>query len=234
MPNYPLTATQIASFHADGWVHLPNFLTKEEVAELTSTYMRFLRRELPVQGRDYCDMTGDYGKPIEDFAILNVLLPRRYHPAWQGNVYEQRARATAAQLIGDDIALDYDQLIAKPPHKPLGVFHWHQDLGYWPRTKDTRTASFWLALDHVAPDNGVVRFVRASHREPLLRPHVPLYGDRNQNHTMVAVVDEQRDCVQYAELQPGDLTVHHERTVHGSSGNHSDRWRRGYVLGTAH
>ena len=27
--------------------------------------MRLLRREIPVRGRDYCDMTGDYERPIE-------------------------------------------------------------------------------------------------------------------------------------------------------------------------
>ena len=230
MADYPITQAQIDAFHRDGWVHLPNFLTAAEVEELKTTYMRFLRRELPVQGRDYCDMTGDYEKPIEQFAILNVMLPRRYYPAWSNNVYEQRSRAVAAKLIGADIALDYDQLVAKPPQAKGGIFHWHQDLGYWPRTKDTRTATFWLALDHVAPDNGVVRFVSGSHREPLLRPHVPLYGDRDKNHTMVAVVEEQQDRIEFAELQPGSVTVHHERTVHGSAGNHSDRWRRGYVL----
>ena len=33
-----------------------------------------------------------------------------------------------------------------------------------------------------------------------------------------------------ARLHPGDVSVHHERTLHGSGGNGSDRWRRGYVV----
>jgi ectoine hydroxylase-related dioxygenase (phytanoyl-CoA dioxygenase family) len=193
-------------------------------------YMALLRREIPVPGRDYCDMTGDYARDAADYAILNVMLPRRYCPSLRENVYERRAAAVAAQLCGDDLELDYDQLVAKPPRRPGAVFHWHQDLAYWPRTADTRTASFWLALDDVRADNGVVRFVSGSHREPELRPHVPLYGDRDQNHTLVAVVDEARDRIESADLRPGDATVHHERTVHGSAGNHSDRWRRGYVV----
>jgi hypothetical protein len=230
LTTYPLTGAQIDAFHRDGWVHLPGFLDRSETDELLATYMRFLRREIPVSGRDYCDMTGDYRKPIEDYAILNVMLPRRYWPAWQGNVYERRAAATAARLCGPDLELDYDQLVAKPPRKADAVFHWHQDLAYWPRTADTRTASFWLALDRVAADNGVVRFVSGSHQEPRLRPHLPLYGDRDKNHTLVAAVDEQKDRIAHADLQPGDVTVHHERTAHGSGGNTSDRWRRGYVL----
>ena len=230
MHAYPLTDAQRQTFHDDGWVHLPAFLTEAELRPLEELYMRFLRRELPVPGRDYCDMTGDYTRPPEDFAILNVMLPRRYHPPLQGNVYEQRAAVVARLLLGEDLGIDYDQLVAKPPHKPDAVFHWHQDLGYWPITEDTRTATFWLALDDVADDNGCVRFVDGSHREPELREHLPLHGDRDTNHTLVATVDPTRDRIRSAVLPRGSVSVHHERTVHGSGGNTSTRWRRGYVL----
>ena len=111
-------------------------------------------------------MTADYGRPIEDFSIVNVMLPRRYHPPLAGNLYERRAADVAAQLCGPDLVLDYDQLVAKPPRKTDAVFHWHQDLAYWPVTPDTRTASFWLALDEADLDNGCVQFVSGSHREP--------------------------------------------------------------------
>jgi hypothetical protein len=227
---YPLTESEIEAFHRDGWIHLPGFLTAAELAPLEQLYMRFLRRELPVQGRDYCDMSGDYAKRIEDFALLNVMLPRRYHAPLQGNVYERRAADVASQLCGSGMALDYDQLVAKPPRQPGAVFHWHQDLGYWPITADTRTASFWLALDDCGLDNGCVQFVDGSHREPELRPHLPLHGDRDKNHTLVATVDPARDRIRPALLRRGDVSVHHERTVHGSGGNTSDRWRRGYVV----
>jgi hypothetical protein len=227
---YPLTEAERAAFERDGWIRLPNFLHESELRAIESTYMALLRREIPVLGRDYCDMSGDYSRPIEDFGILNVMLPRRYHPALEDNVYERRASDVARQLCGDDMVLDYDQLVAKPPHKDEAVFHWHQDLGYWPITEDTRTASFWLALDDTRMDNGCLRFVRGSHRESELRPHLPLHEDRGKSHTLVATVDEAREPLDVAELRRGDVTVHHERAIHGSGGNSSDRWRRGYVV----
>lgn len=228
--HYALTADEIAAFHRDGWITLPGLLSDAELRPLEELYMRFLRRELSVRGRDYCDMTGDYDKPIEQYAILNVMLPRVYHPPLAGNVYERRAAHVTRQLWGDGFAIDYDQLVAKPPGKTDAVFHWHQDLGYWPITEDTRTATFWLALDDVADDNGCVRFVDGSHREPELREHLPLHGDRDTNHTLVATVDPTRDRIRSAVLPRGSVSVHHERTVHGSGGNTSTRWRRGYVL----
>lgn len=227
---YQLTPEEITHFERDGWVHLSGLLTPEEVVELERVYARFLAREIPVAGRDFCDMSADYQKPLEQFSIVNVMLPRRYYPAWQGNVYEQRAASVAAQLCGPDMLLDYDQLVAKRPHKTDALFHWHQDLGYWPVTPDTRTASFWLAIDPATRANGCMRFVSGSHKEPKLRPHEPMLGDRSKSHTLVARVDEQRERIDAPELARGDVTVHHERTVHGSGGNATDGWRRGYIM----
>jgi ectoine hydroxylase-related dioxygenase (phytanoyl-CoA dioxygenase family) len=227
---YPLTQAQLDAFARDGWVVLPDFLGEPELQALERDYMRLLRREVPVTGRDYCDMTGDYDRPIEDFELLNVMLPRVYMPSLRGNAYERRAAAVVRQLLGEGFEIDYDQFVAKPPRRDGAVFHWHQDLGYWPITEDTRTATFWLALDDVDDDNGCVRFVDGSHLEPELRWHVPLHGDRDSNHTLVAEVDPTRDRIRSAAMKRGSVTIHHERTVHGSRGNRSDRWRRGYVL----
>lgn len=227
---FVLTAAEVDAFHRDGWITLEGFLSEEELAPLEELYMRFLRREIEVPGRDYCDMTGNYDRPIEEYAILNVMLPRVYHPALAGNVYERRAAHVTQQLWGEPFVLDYDQLVAKPPGRDDAVFHWHQDLGYWPITEDTRTATFWLALDDVREDNGCVCFVDGSHREPELREHRPLQGDRGDNHTLVAEVDRERDSVRPAILPRGSVSVHHERALHGSGGNTSERWRRGYVV----
>lgn len=221
--------TQKAEFARDGWTVVRGLLSQPEVDALRATCMRLLRREIHVEGRDYCDMTGSYEKRIEDYAILNVMLPRRYHPEWQGNVYEQRARTIAEQLLGADIDIDYDQLVCKPPRRDDAVFHWHQDLAYWPKTSDPRTATFWLALDETDVDNGAVHFVDGSHREADLRAHRPLFADRGDNHSLLARL-EANDRPRHARLMPGDCTIHHERTLHGSPGNRSDRWRRGYVL----
>ena len=228
--DYAITAEHRAEFAQQGWTVLRDFVDATAMTELEVAYEALLRRRIPVTGRDYCDMTADYDQPVEEYSILNVMLPRRYHPALCDNVYERRAATVARALCGEDMALDYDQLVAKPPHKDDAVFHWHQDLGYWPQTPDPRTASFWLAFDDTDLDNGCVQFVDGSHREPTLRPHEPLLGDRSENHTMVARVDPAVDRIRPGRLRRGDATVHHERTVHGSGGNSSDRWRRGYVV----
>lgn len=228
--HYAVSPAERELFERDGYVHLRGVLTESEVAELEVVYERFLRREITVEGRDLCDMSGDYDRSFADFSMVNVMLPRRYYPAWQGNVYERRAASIAAQLCGPGMALDYDQLLAKRPGKTDAVFEWHQDLAYWPQTRDTRTATCWLAIDPSTIANGCMRFVPGSHREPKLRPHAPKHGDRGESHTLVAQVDERVDVVRPAEIARGDITVHNERVLHGSGGNTSRGWRRAYVV----
>lgn len=209
---------------------LQGVLSEDEMRELEEAFMGFVRREVHVEGRDFCDMSGDYTKSIESFSIINIMLPSKYDPRLKGNIYEKRAASITEQLLGSDMVIDYDQLLAKPPNKPDAEFKWHQDLAYWPVTKDTRTASFWLAIDNSRLENGCVQFVPGSHTESNLRHHGPLHGDRDKSHTLAATLSE-NDKPKPAEIDRGDVTVHHERILHGSGGNFSSNsWRRAWVV----
>lgn len=226
---YVVTDEEKARFHRDGFVHLEGLLTDAEVDELEVVYDRFLRREIEVPGKDYCDMAGDYGRAPEDYSIINVMLPRRYYPAWQGNVLEQRSLDVAAQLHGDGMVIDYDQLLAKQPHKEDAVFAWHQDMAYWPDTPDTRTATVWCAIDHSTLENGCMRFVPATNHETALRPHQPQFGDRGESHALGTELRAD-DVVVPVPIRRGDCTVHNERVLHGSGGNFTDGYRRAYII----
>jgi len=227
---YRISAGEKERFERDGYVHLRGVLSESELVEIQEVYRRFLAREIEVPGRDFCDMTGAYGRPVEEFALVNIMLPRKYHPPLQENVYERRAASIAEQLCGPDLVIDYDQLLAKCPGREDAVFEWHQDMAYWPDTPDTRTASFWLALDDSTLKNGCLRFVPGSHREPALRPHRPLHDDRERSHTLVTTLDPESDEIRPVPIRRGDVTVHHERIVHGSGGNTTRGWRRAYVI----
>ena len=227
---YRVSPEERERFLADGYVHLAGVLSEEELAPLEELFERLLSGAIPVPERDFCDMSGDYERDPADFAVVNVMLPRRYHPPLAGNLFERRAASIAEALAGPGLGIDYDQILAKRPRRADAVFPWHQDLAYWPVTPDTRTATLWLALDDATVANGCMRFVPGSHREPRLREHRPLHGDRGASHTLVTEVDEARDPVRHAPIRRGDVTVHCERVLHGSDGNRTDGWRRAYVL----
>ena len=225
-----MSASEKEVFQRDGYVHLRGVLSPDELDEIDVVYNSFLRGEIPVAGKDFNDMTtGEHGTDASGYAIVNVMVPRRYHTAWQGNIFERRAASIAAQLCGDGMTIDFDQLLAKQPGRDDAVFGWHQDQAYWIDTEDRRTATCWLAVDDSTRENGCMQFLPGSHREPV-RPHHPLHGDRGTSHTLVT--DLRADDVMVpVPIARGDITVHSEGVLHGSGGNRTaDSWRRAYIV----
>lgn len=227
---YLVTDEEREAFTADGYVHLRGVLSPAEVDEIEAVYDRFLRRQIAVPGKDFNDMTtGEHGTDPEGYAIVNVMVPRRYYPVWVGNVYERRTASIARQLCGESMTIDFDQLLAKHPNRPDAVFGWHQDQAYWIDTDDRRTATCWLAVDDSTIDNGCMQFLPGSHRRPV-RPHRPLHGDRAASHTLVTDL-RPGDALRAVPIRRGDITVHGEGVLHGSGGNRTiDSWRRAYIV----
>ncbi len=228
--SYLVSDDERAAFARDGYVHLRGVLSPSEMDEVEAVYDRFLRREIAVPGKDFNDMTtGEHGTDPSAYAIVNVMLPRRYYPEWQGNVFECRAASIAEQLVGEGMAIDFDQLLAKQPGRDDAVFGWHQDQAYWIDTDDRRTATCWLAVDDATLDNGCLQFLPGSHRDPV-RPHRPLHGDRSESHTLVTDLQPD-DVMRPVPISRGDITVHSEGILHGSGGNTTtDSWRRAYIV----
>jgi hypothetical protein len=54
---FRLTPDQIEAFHREGCVTIENVLTEEEVEEIQTIFDRFTAGEIPVPGKDFCDMS---------------------------------------------------------------------------------------------------------------------------------------------------------------------------------
>ena len=102
--------------------------------------------------------------------------------------------------------------------------------------------SLWVPLDPAGPDNGVVQYVKGSHKWGVLyRPeiftqreqdkeaHVNLMASWQADEfpTVPDIDAHPDDCELLTwSLQPGDLILHHPLTIHGSKGNPSTNRRR--------
>ena len=227
---YVITDADREAFQRDGYVHLRGVLSPDELAEIEAVYERFLRGSIAVAGKDFNDMTtGEHGTDPSGYAVVNVMLPRRYYPEWQGNIFERRAKSIADQLCGEGMTIDFDQLLAKTPGRADAIFHWHQDQAYWIDTDDRRTATCWLAVDDSTVDNGCMQFLIGSHLEPV-RPHYPLHGDRSKSHTLKTDLRE-GETPRPVPISRGDITVHNEGVLHGSGGNTTESsYRRAYIV----
>ena len=234
--NYWLTQAQIDDYHRDGYIVLDKVVTESEMATFEPLYDEFIDGKVTDMGRDFCDMSGPYGRKFEDFQLVNAVLPRKYRAELKNNIFEKRTESIAKQLIGAQVELDYDQFLAKRPRKGGAAFAWHQDLGYWPTgTPDTITTTCSLALDDADKENGCLQVVPGSHLEKGLRSHRPMLavvgdtGNREESHTLTIDLRED-DEVTLLPVKRGSISVHNEKIVHGSGGNQSDRWRRTYII----
>mmetsp|Transcript_26473 Transcript_26473/g.34482 ORF Transcript_26473/g.34482 Transcript_26473/m.34482 type:complete len:331 (+) Transcript_26473:77-1069(+) len=234
---FVLTPEQIECFHREGCVTVPDVLTEDEVMEIEAVFAKFMNGEIEVPGKDFCDMSKPFGIPMDQWSVVNCMLPTRYYPPFRGNIYEKLTASIAKQLFpNSDMTKDYDQLLNKHPGKTDAVFAWHQDMGYWPGSKAlgvdiTDTCTFSLAIDNSTPENGCLRYIAGSGVEKKLRNHAPLIGNsRDDGHALTIEVKDD-EPIRLAPAKRGSITIHDEWVVHGSSGNkRADQERRTYVL----
>lgn len=236
---YQILDSEIIQFHQQGYLVLNDVLTEAELDTLDPWFEHFIMgNEMDQMGKDFCDMSQPYGTPFEDFQLVNAMLPSHYKPAFANNFFQKISQNIVNQLYQDGMAaMDYEQFLAKKPSKKKAEFAMHQDLGYWPKTKNTWTATFSLALSDADVENGCLYLIPGSNNEPELRPHRPKdYGNnttdsvnREDSHTLV-IESKPTDEIVYLPVKRGSITIHDERIVHGSGGNETDEWRKTYII----
>ena len=238
--NFSLTKKEISQFNNQGYLVLKNVLTEKEMLNIDPVFDHFISgKEQKRMKKDFCDMSQPYGTPFEKFQLVNAMLPGKYMPSFKENIFFKVAQNISKQLYPSGIPdMDYEQFLAKKPTKKEAEFSMHQDLGYWPKTKNTWTATFSLALSDADIVNGCLHVIPGSNNEKNLREHKPKsYSEsekksnekRDDSHTLV-IESNPNDKLVYLPVKRGDITIHDERIVHGSGGNSSDKWRKTYII----
>ncbi|NKB62683.1 MAG: hypothetical protein GKR95_11375 [Gammaproteobacteria bacterium] len=94
---------------------------------------------------------------------------------------------------------------------------WHQDIAFYPHT-NTNTCQFLLALDEVKTEQGSLQVIPQSHRGPIYHHYDKdsvWTGSICEKDLITAGVS---DAIPITG-QAGTLSVHHNRTIHGSAPN---------------
>lgn len=237
---YELTSSEIQQFHELGYLILNDVLTEAEMQMLDPWFEHFIMgNEREKMAKDFCDMSQPYGTPFEEFQLVNAMLPSFYREEFANNIFQQISQGIANQLYQNGkSAIDYEQFLAKKPAKKKAEFAMHQDLGYWPKTKNTWTATFSLAMNDADVQNGCLFVIPGSNKESELRAHKPKdYGNQQEDgavnradsHTLV-IEARPDDQLIYLPVKRGSITIHDERIVHDSGGNLSKEWRKTYIV----
>ena len=110
-----------------------------------------------------------------------------------------------------------------------GYVSWHQDAHYWGlSTPDVLTA--WIAFTPSTRANGCMRVIPGTQKIEKL-PHSDTFAQGNMlsRGQEIAVEVDENAAVDIV-LQPGEMSLHHVRIVHGSDANASDMPRVGYAV----
>jgi non-haem Fe2+, alpha-ketoglutarate-dependent halogenase len=131
-------------------------------------------------------------------------------------------------LYGPNLLCWTTNFFIKEGNDPAFV-SWHQDSTYWGLSSpDVVTA--WVALSPSTIANGAMRVIPGTHKLDQIR-HKDTFGANNllTRGQEVAVEVDERQAVSL-ELQPGQMSLHHVRLIHGSPPNATAERRIGFAI----
>lgn len=219
-----ISPEQIVQFEKDGFLIVKNLLTDEELTIYRQLFEDFLNNRIDSSGfrSDLGGHATDNNKKPGTELITQIMVPSRIVPELLSQQLHIRSLAISQQLLGNDIALDFDMLIDKAPQTNTPT-PWHQDRAYWLTLPDTRAVSCWVALDESKKENGCMWYVPGSHKLPV-RLHIPA----GKGGGALQCDGDESEAVAI-ELKPGDSVFHHGGTLHYSRGNSTSLRRRAFI-----
>lgn len=156
--------------------------------------------------------------------------------AWKSDrgVREVAFDSRLPELVSDLLGARYlnfweDTTFVKAPHTRQKTA-FHQDLAYF-QIDGEQCVIVWIALDPVTQESGAMQYVRGSHKwGETYAPNVfisqtPFRSSPEKRCPDIEAEPAKYDIVSF-DVEPGDVIIHHVKTVHGSGGNRSDNWRR--------
>ena len=210
-----LSSSHKADYDRNGFVFPIDVLTPTEAAtaraELERIEHAWLDNGLPLALNQYKRVNAQVVMPL----AARLALDPRILDAVEG-------------ILGPDLMIWSAEFFIKQPNTQH-IVSMHQDLTYWGLGATDHQVTAWLALSSATVASGCMDFVGASHKNPIL--HKDTYSDLNLlsrgQEVQVDVRPEDKTAI---ELKPGQMSLHHGLTIHGSSPNQSDDRRIGFAI----
>ncbi|MHA1158066.1 MAG: phytanoyl-CoA dioxygenase family protein [Alphaproteobacteria bacterium] len=215
-----LSTDQIDFYHEQGYLLVEKAVSAERLAELRKIAYALIDGSRDISAsNDLYEL--DEGHSPAQPKLARVKLPHKQHPLFWSVLQDSGIAEVLRALLGPNVLLQTSKLNTKAPGGGAAV-EWHQDWAFYPHTNDTMLAC-GLLLEDVGHDNGPLQVIPGSHRGPVLNHH-------NSNGVFCGAVEPDDPAMQLDRAvtltgKAGDMTVHHVRTLHGSSPNNSDRAR---------
>lgn len=211
-----LTDAQKARYWEDGYLFpiqaIPSSEAKQLRAELEALEAEYLNADLPLPLATYKRVNSHCVMPLahrigSDPRILDVV---------EG-------------VLGPNIMIYAVEFFIKEPNTKQ-IVSMHQDLTYWGLGAIDGLVTAWLSLSPATPASGCMNFVRGSHKNAIL-PHEDTFDDNNLlSRGQEVKVDVDESSKVPIEIHPGQISLHHGLTIHGSGPNNTDDRRIAAVI----
>ena len=204
-----LTSNQLKQYNDEGYVAPLNVLSADEANEIRNE-IEFIEKKWPKElegsGRNYVHLISPiFDKISHNEKILNAV----------------------ESLIGKNILICGTTLFIKNPNEK-GYVSFHQDAKYI-GLEPHNWVTVWVAITDANEKNGCMRMLPGSHKENL-KHHEENFDENNLLTRGQTIKNISLDKTEPVILKAGQMSLHHPKIVHGSSLNHSDDRRIGFVI----
>ncbi len=216
LENGHLTAAQTDAYWRDGFLFPLQVMPESEAIAM--------RAELETIERDWLD--NGLPLPLNTYKRINshVVIPLAYRIGADPRILD-----VVEGILGPDIFIYAVEFFIKEPNTNHKVTM-HQDLTYWGLGAIDGLLTAWVALSPATPASGCMDFVKGSHKNAIL-PHVDSDDPDNLlsrgQEVQVDVADDDKVPI---EIHPGQMSLHHGLTIHGSGPNITDDRRIAAVI----
>lgn len=221
------TSAQLESYLKLGYLAVPDLLTREEIGEIERDIHKICTGGytceglMPLPASLSAEEIKHRVLGIHEAHLISPVI-RKYvsHPAIVGIL----SKIVGGHLRGWDGAVKCVQSMyyAKPPG--MAGHPWHQDEAYFP-TRDRSLTAVYIAIDEISADNGCLWFIPGSHRNGYLFPRRPHNQSGEYLFEMESGSFPTQDMVPM-EMRPGTVAFFNGYTLHRSTRNRSDTFRR--------
>ncbi len=214
-----LSKDEINFYNDQGYLLVEDVISENQHKEMLAIVDGFFEKSKMIRENDNIFDLED-GHSSDNPRLKRIKQPHQHSHFFWDIIKESKIEKILTDLLGDNVSLKTSKLNTKAPGGGAAV-EWHQDWAFYPHTNDNVLA-LGLMLNDVDMDNGPLMVIPESHKGPVL--------SHFNNGVFCGAIDPDDSDFDMSKAvtltgKARSMTIHHARTLHGSSPNNSDRDR---------
>ena len=214
-----LTKDEINFYNDQGYLLVEDVISENQHKEMLALVDGFFEKSKMIRENDNIFDLED-GHSSDNPRLKRIKQPHQHSQFFWDIIKESKIEEILRDLLGDNVSLKTSKLNTKAPGGGAAV-EWHQDWAFYPHTNDNVLA-LGLMLNDVDLDNGPLMVIPESHKGPVL--------SHFNNGVFCGAIDPDDSDFDMSKAvtltgKARSMTIHHARTLHGSSPNNSNRDR---------